>query len=163
MVKKEIYQYIIAPTLKQIELFDNNADILVYGTGEVESRYDHIVQIGAPKGGALSPWQIEPRTYLDHILWLENGFANGLKAKILEACYLINLPRDPTVLIWNWRLAVCICRIHYYRVREKIPSDAEGLSYYHKKYYNSYLGKADPVANTAIFQKIWEEVKDGKG
>jgi hypothetical protein len=58
----------------------------------------------------------------------------------------INDDEVEAMLECNMAYAIMHCRIKYYRVPKKIPSDLEGQSQYYKRYYNSSLGKASATA-----------------
>ena len=160
MLRDEIRTHIIRPTLQVANLWSECAEILVYGTGIVESNYQHIIQIGNPAGGALGFFQMEAATFKDHCKWLDLFPQKNVKNNILAACYYVSMPIDPFVLISNIKFAALLCRAHYLRVPKPLPpaNDAAALSQYHKKYYNTALGKADPESNAKIFQ----EIIDGK-
>lgn len=159
MLGKEIRQHIIAPVLQVVNMWSPSAEILVYGTGMVESNYNHLVQIGNPKNGGLGFWQLETSDFTDICLYLRNNFNKGLIDRVLAACYYITMPVDPSVLIHNIKLSCLFCRIHYWRVKEPLPKadDFQGLAAYHKRYYNSSLGDADVVKNTEVFKVLVDE------
>lgn len=159
-LRKEILKYIIKPTIIEIGLDRPNAAALVHGTFMVESNYDHIIQIGAPKLGGFGFGQCENFTYLDHCTWIKNGFNKGLLERILKTCNLRELPKDVSALQWHLKLAVCICRVDYWRVKAQIPENAIDLSNFHKRWYNSMKGKADPVINTPMFQLALDEANE---
>lgn len=162
-LRKDILKYIIIPTIKETGLEKPGAAAIVHGTFMAETNYNALIQFKTPKNGGIGFGQCEPPTYLDHRIWLENGFSKDLLSNVLAACQLASLPRDPMALQWHLRLAVCICRVDYYRAPGAIPTDAEGMSHYHKRYYNSMDGKADPLVNIAHFQKAIEEVHEITG
>lgn len=58
----------------------------------------------------------------------------------------------------NIFFAAAMCRVFYLRVSTALPSatDATAMAQYHKKYYNTSLGKADPTANKDRFQQAIE-------
>lgn len=58
-------------------------------------------------------------------------------------------------LISNLMYATAMCRVHYMRVPEPIPDTPEGMAEYHKKYYNTILGKTDVRKSTKIFKEIF--------
>lgn len=153
MISKDIREYIIRPTLQVVDMWSDAAEVLVYGTGMVESGFNAIRQTTGP---ALGFYQCEPATYKDLGQYIRINFAKGLLDKILSACYYECMPVDPAELMSNIKFATLICRIHYWRVRAKLPNanDANGLASYHKMYYNSAKGKADVERNTEIFQRI---------
>jgi len=158
MLAKQIRQYIIRPTLQATGLWSEEAELLVYGTGWVETAYEYVVQMGNPKNGGLGFFQDEPTDYRDIVVWLKNGFNKGMIDKVLTSCAMTSLPDDPTILMSNIKLALLFCRIHYHRIREPLPAlkDAKGMAEYHFKHYNSG-GKADVVKNTTIFTRIINE------
>ena len=132
MISKDILNYIISPTLKEIGLSSQAAEILVYGTAQVETSFQYLVQIGNPPNGGKGLYQDEDSDYLDLSKWLilkENA---------------------------DLKLATICCRLHYYRIAKPLPAadDAEGMAKYHKTYYNSSLGKADVDKNIKIFQQV---------
>jgi hypothetical protein len=157
---KSIRSYIIKPALQVSNLHSQAAEILVYGTGMVESEYQYICQIGYPADGGLGYFQMEPSDFKDLCKWLNAFPQQQVKNNILSCCYYTSMPIDPAVLMSNIKLAALLCRAHYLRIPERLPSanDAHGMAVYHKKYYNSMLGDADVGKNTEVFQ----EVIDGK-
>lgn len=166
MLSQEIRKNIIRPVLQVTDLWSENAEMLVYGTGMIESNYDSLIQIGNPKNGGLGFWQCEPSDYKDICKWLNNGakvnseFNKNLADRVLAACYFAVLPSDPLTLISNIKFACLICRLHYYRISDPIPSakDAAALAHYHYKYYNGDgLGKTNIANNTILFQKLVDE------
>ena len=159
MLSTDILRYIIRPTLKVAELWSPSAEILIYGTGLVESNYNYLMQIGAPQNGGIGFFQIQPSDYFDMCKWLKlcNTAVNNkrLHNTIISSCYYEALPLDEMVLASNIKFAVLMCRVHYLRIKKPLPEpdDVAGLSMYHKVYYNSLLGKADAVKNEQIFRK----------
>jgi hypothetical protein len=159
MQAKDIHKLIITPTLQIAGLYSESADILIYGTGWVESEYFYKEQIGHPKNGGLGYWQDEPSDYKDIISWLNKPVNRSLLDRILSSCYYTVLPSDPRVLISNIKYACLICRLHYHRAElnhHELPDskDAKALAIYHKRWYNSSLGAADIDKNTIVFQRI---------
>lgn len=157
MQARDIRQHIIIPTLKIVDLWSPAAEILVYGTGFIESNYYYTVQIGNVKNGGLGYWQMEPSDFKDICVYLRNNFNKGLLDRVLAACYYTILPTDPKSLISNIKLAMLFCRVHYWRIKAPLPAptDAFALAEYHYKYYNGDgLGKTHPDKNTIVFQQI---------
>jgi hypothetical protein len=155
MNPKAILKHIIRPTLAHLaktepRLEGAAAENLMLGTGLVESFYSKVVQI---KGPALGPWQIEPMTFDDvygRYLPIQRidllGAVNGLLIPALK-------PRDQLAV--NMLFNCAIARIRYWMAPEPLPDseDIEGLGLYHKRHYNTMLGKADP----AEFVKRWRK------
>lgn len=140
-------------------MWSESAEVLVFGTGMVETGYQYITQIGNPANGGLGFWQMEPSDYKDLLAWFRRNVESNLLARILDACYYTSTPVDPNVLAHNIKYGCLMCRAHYLRIREPIPSlepanSASKFAEYHKKYYNSAKGKADAEKNTKIFQGI---------
>ena len=156
MQPKEIRAEIIKPTLQSAQLWSQSAEILVYGTGYVESKYIYEEQIGQPINGGIGYWQDEPSDYEDLCNWL-NYYQNELLLdRVLSAAGCDKLPSDIKALESNIKLALLICRLHYYRVKAALPdaSDAHGMAQYHKTWYNSALGAANVDKNAIVFQQI---------
>jgi len=152
LLAQEIRKHIIRPGLQVTGLWSEAAEILVYGTGHVESNYSHIKQIVGP---ALGFYQCEPRSFDDLVSWLRLSTNRVLREHILSACYYVSMPVDAAVLSHNIKFAMLICRAHYLRVPNPLPrfDDAAGLARYHKQYYNCG-GKADVSKNEKVFQRI---------
>ena len=149
MSLSQIKKKAIAPTLDLIGLGGDAAVNLITGTGLVESGYKYTRQINGP---ALSWFQIEPATHDD--CW-ENylRYHPALAEKIRGLIY--GLTPSAHMLSNNARYAVAMCRVKYLRVPEPLPdaNDAAGMSAYHKKYYNTALGKANETQNFPLFQE----------
>lgn len=156
MLSEDIRLYVIRPALQVVNLWSESAEILVYGTGLIESNYDHLYQIGRPRNGGIGMWQDEPSDFLSLVKWLQHPMQRDISEKLLAACYYTATPLDPQVLASNLKFAALICRLHYYRARIELPDadDAAGFSMYHKKYYNTALGKSDELKNVELFQGV---------
>jgi len=155
MLATEIRKLIIEPALRVTDLWSLESEILVYGSGWVESGYDAIKQHGGP---ALGFFQCEPATFSDVCTWLRYGPNRVLREHLLDACYYVSMPVDPMVLAHNIKFAALICRIHYLRKSEPLPSlkvGNPGLAFakYHSKNYNCG-GKANVERNALVFQQI---------
>lgn len=155
MLSKDLRQYVIAPTLKEIDLWSESAEILVYGTGWVETDYNALVQTGNPKQGGYGLFQDEPIDYDDLISWLSFFTNKLLLSKVLTATGYAEIPRDIARLISDLKLATICCRLHYLRAPSALPSanDAVGMARYHSDHYNQG-GKANVETNTKVFQKV---------
>jgi hypothetical protein len=139
----------VTNVLQQLELVSSNAIELILGTIAQESAYGkYRRQLG--NGPALGICQMEPNTFNDII----NNFLKYkpiLAKKLLSICSLEEFDVDQ--LETNDKFAVCMCRIHYYRMKENIPSTLEGWAHYWKKYYNSYLGAGKEEEFIANYNK----------
>jgi len=153
---KQIRTNIIKPTLQITDLWSPSAEILVYGTGMIESNYESLVQMDSPVNGGLGFFQLEPSDFMDLSRSLKNAANKVLLGSILAACYYEMLPVDPRRVISDIKFATLLCRYHYGRVSTRLPdeADAAGLAEYHKTFYNSALGAADVAKNTITFQSI---------
>ena len=137
MDKKQLRELIVE-TLKEIDLYSEDAVNLMMGTAAQESRLGEFIRqlFGGP---ALGIFQMEPNTFRD-ICKNYLVYKKDLWDKIINIC---NSPFvSPDMLVWNLKLAICMTRVHYLRVPEKLPNSIEGYANYYKKYYNTYLGKA---------------------
>lgn len=132
------YLHPVIPYSKQAE------DLLLMTIAHESLNGEYIRQDNGP---ALGICQMEPATHDD--IW-ENFLS--YKEDITERLIIIQSSTSffPSAkeLVWNLKYAIAMCRVHYYRVPEALPS-AKGevenlilLSKYAKKYYNTELGKA---------------------
>ena len=143
MMDKGQLKSLIEETLKEIDLYSEDAVNLLLGTAAQESAFGrYIKQLG--NGPALGIFQMEPATHYDifsnYIFYKED-----LKRKIVLTCQLAGpgsgiYDPDAGMLRWNLKYAICMARIHYLRVPEPIPSTIEGYANYWKDHYNTYLG-----------------------
>ena len=136
---------LIRSKLKEVELWTPEAEELVFLTGLTESGYDYIEQVGS--GPAKSFFQIEPLTahdicenYLkyrpDKVEKLSN--ATGIDESIVGS----SKPEHwEDILHYNIAAGIILCRLKYYRVPKKIPSEIENMAKYWKKWYNTAGGK----------------------
>lgn len=131
---------LVHETLKQLEPeipYSMDTENLICGTIAQESAYGkYRRQIGG--GPALGIPQMEPATfhsivddYLDYRPHIWNKIAQISNV----------LSPNSNDLVDNDKLAICMCRVQYYRQKEAIPKDLVGWARYWKKYYNTYKGK----------------------
>lgn len=157
MLLDDIRKYILIPTLQVTDLYSKNAEILILGTGMIESGYNYLMQEGNPKNGGIGFFQQEPSDFNDISAWLRIASNRNLYQKILSACYFTTFPTDALILASNIKFSILMCRVHYLRILTKIPdfNDAEALANYHYKYYNGNgLGKTNIENNIKEFQEI---------
>lgn len=110
---------------------------LVWGTGAHESMgWEHRRQMG--NGPAKGFWQMEPVTFYDLV---ENflAYRPKLVAKIKQVAGVEEFNAED--LVNNDKLAICMCRVQYYRFKEPIPDTLEGYAKLWKLRYNTPLGK----------------------
>lgn len=156
MLATEIRNYIIKPALEVTNLWSTEAEVLVYGTGWIETAYSHVMQIGAPVNGGLGFFQTESSDYADIVKWLKYPVNRTLNNTIMSACYYTMYPLDATVLVHNIKFAALMCRLHYLRVPGKLSElkSAEDYAEYYKVHYNSFDGSADLTRCISIFKGI---------
>lgn len=148
-MRKQLREIIIKPVLQRIGLYSKEAEDLLYGTVCAESLGGQYIK-QAPSGPACGIFQMEPATARDiYANYLK--YKPELKAKIDSLrCEGLSLEEN---LIGNLFFAAAMCRIHYLRVAEKIPSDLLGLAGYWKKYYNTSAGKGVPAKFIEEYKK----------
>ena len=125
--------YVLEPTLKEIEMYSIEAMLLMYATAYTESRLTHLKQLNGP---ALGIFQVEPKTYLDVKRYLETR--PDIETKVLAALEYDSIPNSSMHLISNLKLSTIIARIKYWMHPSSIPErheNAEMYSYY-KHLYN---------------------------
>ena len=149
---KTFREQIVRPALKAVNMHSDASENLLIGTALVESGLNAFIQLRS--GVALSPFQIEPATYIDNIRYIKRYDNKELKERILAACYMDIFP-EAVVLTWDLRLATLMCRVKYWMQPEALPdsNDAEGLCRYHKKYYNSSFGKTNTNESIKHFER----------
>jgi hypothetical protein len=145
---------IIKPALEAIDLYSLAAEELVLGTACQESHCGHYLRQVARGGGygpALGIFQMEPRTHDD--LW-DNFILHRptLRDEISNMAGLAEDGDGASEMVWNLKYAAAMCRVHYYRVKERLPDagDLNGQAHYWKRYYNTPLGAGkveDYIAN----------------
>jgi len=126
---------LVEQTLKDFGYYTPDSANLVLGTIAQESGYGkYHKQINGP---ALGICQMEPNTFND----IMNNYLR-YHPDIIEKIKLVI--HDQTIvvqdLITNDRLAICMCRVHYLRMKGAIPSTVEGYAQYWKQWYNTPLG-----------------------
>jgi len=181
---KDFLEYIIIPTLKSLKVNSSSAQILLLGTASIESEIcTFLKQI---KGNALGAYQCEPKTYkdifdnyLNIILYdqelrhrrdnLKYLFAKTCKLDIkfvkngvVDDYHLFIVAPDPKRLMYDLKFSTAIARIHYLRNPRPLPkwNDAEEMASYHKKYYNTSLGKTDLSKSIEIFKEIIDKCRN---
>lgn len=136
MIDKRQLRSLVSETLKEIELYSEDAVNLILGTIAQESAGgQYIRQLN--NGPALGICQMEPSTFNDHLSnYLK--YKKSLVAKINESCNIDYF--NASILVFNLKFSICMCRVHYLRVPSKLPSNLYGYAKYWKDHYNTYLG-----------------------
>ena len=123
--------------LKQEIKYSLHAENLVLGTAAQESAYGkYAVQIGG--GPARGKFQMEEATHND--IWKNFLKYKPRLAKLVLSISGLTEP-DFNALEKNDIYACAMCRVHYFRVKEPIPTTLNGYAYYWKQYYNTHEGK----------------------
>ena len=129
---------VVRPVIKRLGLWSPAAEQLVLATAIHESFAQYLRQLGG--GPAIGFWQMEKDTHDD--IWdnyLEYRPDMRFKLSNLRASW----PRDAEQMATNIAYGCAMCRIHYFRRPEPLPSegDAEEMSNYWKIWYNTPAGK----------------------
>lgn len=128
---------LVEKTLAEFGYYSPDSANLVLGTIAQESAYGkYRKQIGG--GPALGICQMEPVTFND-ICTNCLKYHSDIEAKIKQVAGVDSLVASD--LQTNDRLSICMCRVHYLRVKEKMPATVEGYAAYWKRYYNTVKGK----------------------
>ncbi len=143
---------IIIPTLMEMgpEFSSYAAVELLLGTAAQESAMGtYIKQLNG--GPALGIYQMEPATHDD--IWQNYlAYNPNLIVKVERVCPGGHF--KPERMVWDLKYATIMCRLHYYRRPEALPSDHEGFADYWKQFYNTELGDGTVdqyLANVANF------------
>lgn len=148
MDKKQLRD-LIKRVLVALDLHSEAAENLLMGTAAQESGLgEYIRQLGG--GPALGIFQMEPATFKDIV---QNCLQYKPKlAKLVMSVSGVNALRSE-YLEYNLALSICMCRVHYLRVLEGIPSNLTGWAKYWKEYYNTRLGKGTEEEFIRNFEK----------
>ena len=159
MLIDDIRTYVVRPSLQCASLWTQAAEVLLVGTILVETGAEHLMQV---HGSAYGLYQIEHDTHKETKVWLSNRMNKNMIDRVLATCCMAMLPSDDEPLVYNLRYATLIARIIYYRNKNPLPAaqDASAMAEFHKMVYNTAKGKADPVKNTPIFQRVIDESID---
>ena len=132
--------YIVTPTLKEIQLYSKAAMRLLIGTALTESKLEYLHQVGG--GPALGVYQMEPATHDD--IWKNYLLFKLPLAQKMNGFNFNYL--DSKQMVWNLKYATAMCRAHYLRVKAPLPdhNDISGMADYWKKHYNTEKGKGTP-------------------
>lgn len=165
MNPRQFSKFIIYPVLQSLGMGGPAAEHLVLGTALAESNLNEIDQITGPDddrlGPALGVYQIEPETHWDlyrNFLDLDTGPPErDFKRQAIKGALLRMLAPSPPPemqLVTNLWYATAICRLIYYRRPEPLPPDEpESLAAYHKKFFNSSLGKTELSRSIPMFER----------
>lgn len=150
--------HVIRPTLRLLDIGGPSslsmpaAQVLLLGTALAETRLEYLRQIGGP---GLSIYSIEPATRRDVY---DNFLVYRTELMFRVDCFASKTGDLDQQLAWNLAYATAIARMVYYRRPEALPEadDAVALSHFHKRHFNTVLGKADPDENVAHFRRAIE-------
>lgn len=134
---RQFREYVVKPALLAIDGWSVAAEILVLGTAIQESRLCFIKQIGGP---ALGLFQMEPATHddiLDNYVKARGSLYSALMSMAASAPKPLSQQLKSNLLY-----AAAMCRIHYMRKSERLPSadDIDGMADYWKRHYNTPAG-----------------------
>ena len=119
-------------------LYSEDAVDLVYKTGNAETGYKHLKQMGG--GPAIGFWQVEPATLIDII----DNYVKFRPELGIRISTLGFDKRDMEVRVMsNIALQAVFCRLKYRRDKHPLPkaNDTKAQAKYWKRVYNTELGK----------------------
>ena len=149
-----LLEHIIRPSISAIGLWSREAEVLLLATAAMESDCgQYVVQNNGP---ALGIFQMEPETHRDIY---ENYL--DYKPSLKKALKLTTIPNWPklTQLKVNPVYATAMARMHYRRVPEALPEVHRRYMWnYYKFYYNTPLGKSDPIRWNEVWDKYVMEI-----
>jgi hypothetical protein len=130
---------VVRPVLTRLDLHTPAAENLVLGTALHESHLRYLRQI---KGPAMGIYQMEPATHFDlHHNFLRHNTTLKIRVNNFAGFFSGDLP-DPSELIGNLFYATAMCRVHYRRVKDPLPTNEPyALAAYWKQWFNTRLGK----------------------
>jgi len=140
--KRQLTDHVIVPVLKDYGLHSDAVVELLLGTAAVESRLGtYIAQLGGP---ALGIYQMEPATHDD--IW--DNYIDHRSGLRLAIEYEFGKAPSADRLVYDLRYATLMARLHYLRVRERLPEsgDIDEQARYWKTYYNTINGAGSVTA-----------------
>lgn len=157
MDAQQLHDYIIEPTLKQMNYLGGNYNtkesrFLLLCTAAIESNCGHYIK--QIEGPALGIWQMEPNTYIDiwnnsdaiHQLCVENLLSQTTDNFYIESKGVTN------EMVYNPRYSCAMARLKYAMDIKQLPSlpesgvkglmatDAYIYFSYYKRIYNTEIG-----------------------
>ncbi|WP_208110244.1 hypothetical protein [Methylocaldum gracile] len=138
----QLRDLIIRPTLDALGMYSKAAEQLLLGTACHESECGQWLKQrwGGP---ALGIYQMEPATHGDILNnWLMHNA--DLYGRVMRVIGDGRFSADR--LVYDLRYATVFCRLHYRRRPEPLPEagDWPAIAAYHKRFYNTVLGKSTP-------------------
>lgn len=137
---RQLRDLIIKPTLELLHsdyVLASAEELLVFTCAAETFGGNYIKQVNGP---ALGIYQMEPETYND--IWQNFISGNSKLRLMLISNFDCHSMPDEQRLIYDLRFATAMSRIHYLRVKEKLPdsNDVEAMWKYYKRYYNTPAG-----------------------
>ena len=124
-------------------------DLVLMTIAHESSNGEYIKQLNGP---ALGICQMEPRTHDD----IHENFLQFKPELNFMVGMLSGFSSTAETLVWDLKYAIAMCRVHYYRVPEALPSSLEGLALYAKEHYNTHLGKATSEDYLLAYQRHYK-------
>lgn len=118
----------------------SEVELLMLTAAQESNLGTYLRQVGG--GPALGVFQMEPATHQD--IWANYlKYRDDLVGNLKRTMQIQTYPPCPTRMIWDMRYAAAMCRLHYMRVREALPSanDVPSMARYWKEHYNTTKGK----------------------
>lgn len=139
---RQFREYVVRPALRHLDPeipYSVAAENLVVGTAMQESQLRYLDQLAPGPGPAYGIFQIEARTYHDHVKWIDAREDLKRKVDALRAPSPSGLEQLRTNLLYG----AALCRVHYRRSRLGIPDadDVVALGRVWKAAYNTVYGK----------------------
>lgn len=132
---------LVEKTLQDFGYYTPDSVNLILGTIAQESAYGkYRKQLG--NGPALGICQMEPATFND-ICKNYLKYHPDITERIKSVCHINVL--SAADMISNDQLAICMCRVHYLRVKYKIPTSIIRYAAYWKLFYNTRKGKGKMI------------------
>lgn len=143
---EQLRRDVVQPVLRHLKLYSLSAEQLMLGIAATESRMGtYLRQLGG--GPALGIWQVEPFTHAD--CWRTYlRYRAPLAEQVLDFAPRMYITPDPidrveADALIDLRYCCAIARIKILRAPERLPApgDWDAMADYHKRFYNSALGK----------------------
>jgi len=142
---EDFRDHIVIPTLTwlgRVIPFSPYAVNQLLGTAAQESHMGFYLDQTSPgPGPGFGPYQMERDTYLDHCDWMIR-YQKALWEKYQQVRIPLGLHQEgATEMQGNLYLATFMTRVHYYRIRQLMPTNLRNQAEQWKKYYNTSQGR----------------------
>jgi hypothetical protein len=156
---KHFQQFVVQPTLQQLEISNKGFEQLIIGTALTESNLQYLRQFG--NGPAKGLFQMEDATHDDiwnNFLKFRPPLAKKI-SRLLPEYFLSESSNKNQQIYGNLYYSTAMCAAHYLRFVKTMPqpNDLPAQAKLWKNFYNTKLGKGkeqDYISKTQIILSL---------